>query len=84
MPQPEGAEQPVPTEASSPVHPALRSVSSAEDSVHGESPEGTRQEKRSRRKKKERERMPQHGKGLAQIYKDALTKRTKPKSPPGD
>ncbi|MCD6453406.1 MAG: hypothetical protein J7K77_03875 [Dehalococcoidales bacterium] len=37
--------------------------------------EETRQEHREKRLKKKRERMPQHGRGLARIYKDAILKR---------
>ncbi|MBA7696751.1 hypothetical protein ES703_105402 [subsurface metagenome] len=35
----------------------------------------TRQERRERRLKKKRERMPKHGKNLAKIYIDAILKR---------
>ena len=35
----------------------------------------TRQERRERKLKKKRERMPQHGKSLAKIYKEAILKR---------
>jgi predicted metalloprotease len=35
----------------------------------------TRQERRERRLKKKRERMPKHGKNLAKIYIDAVLKR---------
>jgi len=37
----------------------------------------TRQERREKKLRKQRERMKKHGKGLAQIYKDAVTKRLK-------
>jgi hypothetical protein len=37
----------------------------------------TRQERRERRLKKKRERMPKHGKNLAKIYIDAILKRLK-------
>ena len=37
----------------------------------------TRQERREKKLKKKRERMPQHGKGLARIYMDAILKRLK-------
>ncbi|MFC1943574.1 hypothetical protein ACFLWO_03225 [Chloroflexota bacterium] len=37
----------------------------------------TRQERRERRLKKKRERIPQHGKNLARIYMDAVLKRLK-------
>jgi hypothetical protein len=35
----------------------------------------TRQEKRAEKLRKKRSKMKQHGKGLAQIYKDAVDKR---------
>ena len=35
----------------------------------------TRQERRERRLKKQREHIPQHGKNLARIYMDAILKR---------
>jgi len=35
----------------------------------------TRQERREKRLKKKRERMPQHGRSLAKIYMDAIRKR---------
>ena len=37
----------------------------------------TRQERREKKLKKKRERIPQHGKGLARIYMDAILKRLK-------
>ncbi len=37
----------------------------------------TRQERREKKLKKKRERMPQHGKSLAIIYKEAILKRLK-------
>lgn len=37
----------------------------------------TRQERREKKLKKKRERMAQHGKGLATIYKEAIFKRLK-------
>jgi len=37
----------------------------------------TRQERRERKLKKKRERIPQHGKNLARIYIDAILKRLK-------
>ena len=37
----------------------------------------TRQERRERRLKKKRERMPKHGKNLAKTYIDAVLKRLK-------
>jgi hypothetical protein len=35
----------------------------------------TRQERREERLKKKREKIPQHGRGLARIYKEAILKR---------
>jgi len=35
----------------------------------------TRQERREKKLKKKRERMPQHGRSLAKIYRDAIMKR---------
>jgi len=37
----------------------------------------TRQERREKKLKKKRERMPKHGKNLARIYIDAILKRLK-------
>ena len=37
----------------------------------------TRQERRERKLKKKRERMPEHGRNLFKIYKDAILKRLK-------
>jgi len=37
----------------------------------------TRQERRARRLAKEKARIPQHGKGLVKIYKDAVSKRNR-------
>jgi len=37
----------------------------------------TRQERREKKLKKKRERMPKHGRSLAQVYKDAILKRLK-------
>ncbi len=39
----------------------------------------TKQERRERKLKKKRERMSQHGKGLARVYIDAVMKRLKGK-----
>jgi hypothetical protein len=39
----------------------------------------TKQERRERKLKKKRERIPQHGKGLAKIYRDAVEKKGKGK-----
>jgi len=38
----------------------------------------TRQDKRDKRRAKEKAWMPKHGKGLARVYKDAVSKRAKP------
>jgi len=35
----------------------------------------TKQERRERRRAKEKARIPQHGKSLARVYKDAVSKR---------
>jgi len=37
----------------------------------------TRQERREGRRKKEKARIPQHGKGLARVYRDAISRRAK-------
>lgn len=39
----------------------------------------TKQERREKKLKKKRERMPQHGKGLAKVYMDAILKRLRGK-----
>jgi len=39
--------------------------------------EETRQERRGKKLKKKQERMPQHGRSLAKIYRDAILKRLK-------
>jgi hypothetical protein len=39
----------------------------------------TKQERRDRRRAKEKAKIPQHGKSLAKVYKDAVSKRTKTK-----
>ncbi len=54
---------PVPPSSVPPEEPALSEA------------EGTREERRAKRKKNERERMPQHGKGLAQLYKQVVEKK---------
>ena len=36
---------------------------------------GTRQERREKKLKKKREKMPQHGRSLARMYRDAILKR---------
>jgi hypothetical protein len=45
----------------------------------GNDSDGTRQEKREKKQRKKRERMKQHGKDLAQMYKDAIEKRKQEK-----
>ena len=40
----------------------------------------TRQERREKRKRKERDRIPQHGKSLARVYRDAVLKRLRRKA----
>ncbi len=37
----------------------------------------TRQERREKKSKKKRERVPQHGRNLARVYKEAIIKRIK-------
>ena len=37
----------------------------------------TKQERRERRRAKEKARMPQHGKSLTRVYKDAVSRRAK-------
>jgi len=39
--------------------------------------EETRQERREKRRSKEKAKMPQHGKSLAKVYRDAVSKRAK-------
>jgi len=45
----------------------------------------TKQARRERRRAKEKDKMPQHGKSLARVYKDSVSKRAKttkaPKQP---
>jgi hypothetical protein len=40
----------------------------------------TRQEKREKKRRKKREQIPQHGKSLGKVYKDATLKRAKEKT----
>ena len=40
----------------------------------------TRQERREKKLKKKRERIPQHGKSLAKVYRDAVLKRLRKKA----
>jgi hypothetical protein len=40
----------------------------------------TRQERRENRQRKKRERIPQHGKSLARVYRDAVLKRLRGKA----
>lgn len=49
----------------------------ADSEVDTNSVEETRQERRGRRLRKKREKMPQHGRSLARVYKDAVLKRLK-------
>jgi hypothetical protein len=44
----------------------------------------TRQERRERRLEKKKEKMPQHGRGLAQVYKHAVEKRAGQPSADGE
>ncbi|MBI2851808.1 MAG: hypothetical protein HYX84_01715 [Chloroflexi bacterium] len=46
-------------------------------SVDGTKSNETRQERREKKLKKKRERIPQHGKGLAKVYRDVVEKRKK-------
>lgn len=41
--------------------------------------EETRQERREKKLRKQREKMPQHGKNLAKIYKNSILKKIKKK-----
>jgi len=41
--------------------------------------EETKQERREKRRRKKREKMLQHGRSLAQVYRDAILKRLKPR-----
>ena len=40
------------------------------------SEDATRQERREKKRRKKREQIPQHGKSLGKIYRDAVEKRT--------
>jgi len=42
----------------------------------------TKQERRERRRAKEKAKMPQHGKSLARVYKDSVSKRAKTRKAP--
>jgi len=55
----------------------------ADSKVDINSAKETRQERRERRLRKKREKIPQHGRSLAQVYKDAILKRLKPPGTPG-
>jgi hypothetical protein len=44
-----------------------------------DSDDGTRQERRAEKLRRKKERMKQHGKGLARVYRDAVEKRGKEK-----
>ncbi len=48
----------------------------SESLTNGEAPE-SRQERREKKLKKKRERIPQHGKSLGKIYTEAVKKREK-------
>jgi hypothetical protein len=50
----------------------------------GNSEDGTRQERRARKLRKKKERIKQHGKGLAQMYKEAVEKRGSEKEKESD
>ncbi len=45
--------------------------------------EKTRQERRESRRLKKRQKMKQHGKGMAQMYRNAVLKRLRRKNPEG-
>ena len=45
----------------------------------GETPDETRQERREKKLRKKRERMPKHGKNLAKVYMDAILRRLQKK-----
>jgi len=45
--------------------------------VNNQQPIETRQERREKKLKKKRERMPKHGKNIARIYMDTILKRLK-------
>ncbi len=42
--------------------------------------DSTRQERREKRRRSERERMPKHGMSLSRVYRDAILKRLRRKS----
>ena len=46
-------------------------------SDQNQSAKETKQERRERRRVKEKAKMPQHGKSLTRVYKDAVSKRAK-------
>lgn len=50
-----------------------------DSSSPGNDSEDTRQEKRAKKLRKKKERIKQHGKDLARMYKDAVEKRKKEK-----
>jgi len=43
----------------------------------GDSSQPTKQERREKRLRKKREKMPQHGRSLVRVYRDAILKRLK-------
>jgi hypothetical protein len=49
--------------------------------VKEETDKETRQERREEKKRKKRERIQKHGKGLAQIYRNAIEKRRRENKP---
>ncbi|MFO7773624.1 MAG: hypothetical protein R6V59_06790 [Dehalococcoidia bacterium] len=48
-------------------------------SQHDQLARKTRQERRDKRRAKEKAKLPQHGKSLARVYKDAISKRARAK-----
>lgn len=54
---------------------ALLTLGDASQAVNEEAE--TRQERRERRKTRKREKVPQHGKSLSRVYRDAILKRLK-------
>lgn len=48
--------------------------------MHGDKWGETRQERREKRRRKERDRIPQHGKSLVRVYRDAVLKRLRGKA----
>ena len=50
-----------------------------QDEKQGLAGDETRQERREQRKRRKQQKMPQHGKSLSRVYKDAALKRLKKK-----